>query len=191
LSYIGLGSGVAAGFLASYGKNFNSMSSGEFDWEHVLQTLVCYRLLDPGSEWRLHRVWFEHSAMGDLLAEDFSIAAKDTLYRCLDSLVEHKAALFEFLHQRWAALFGVKFDVLLYDLTSTYFESDPPFAEGDKRRFGYSRDKRSECVQLVIALIITPEGLPLAYEVLSGNTADKTTLRGFVKKNRGAIWQGR
>ena len=103
------------------------------DWEHVLQTLVCYRLLDPGSEWRLHRVWFEQSAMGDLLAEDFWIAAKDTLYRCLDSLVRHKEDLFEFLHQRWAALFGVKFDVLLYDLTSTYFESDPPFPEGDKR----------------------------------------------------------
>jgi transposase len=120
--------------------------------------------------------------MGDLLAEDFSIAAKDTLYRCLDSLVEYKAELFEFLHQRWAALFGVKFDVLLYDLTSTYFESDPPFAEGDKRRFGHSRDKRSDCVQVVIALIITPEGLPLTYEVLSGNTADKTTLRTFVKK---------
>jgi len=152
------------------------------DWEHVLQTLVCYRLLDPGSEWRLHRVWFEQSAMGDLLAEDFSIVAKDTLYRCLDSLVQHKAELFEFLHQRWAALFGVKFDVLLYDLTSTYFESDPPFPEGDKRRFGHSRDKRSDCVQVVIALIITPEGLPLTYEVLSGNTADKTTLRAFVKK---------
>ena len=152
------------------------------DWEHVLQTLVCYRLLDPGSEWRLHRVWFEQSAMGDLLAEDFSIVAKDTLYRCLDSLLEYKAELFEFLYQRWAALFGAKFDVLLYDLTSTYFESDPPFPEGDKRRFGYSRDKRSDCVQVVIALIITPEGLPLTYEVLSGNTADKTTLRDFLKK---------
>jgi len=67
------------------------------DWEHVLQTLVCYRLLDPGSEWHLHRVWFEQSAMGDLLAEDFSIAAKDTLYRCLDSLLEHKAELFDSL----------------------------------------------------------------------------------------------
>src|SRR6201997_4503870 len=120
--------------------------------------------------------------MGDLLAEDFSIAAKDTLYRCLDALIEYKAELFEFLHQRWAALFGVKFDILLYDLTSTYFESDPPFPEGDKRRFGYSRDKRSDCVQVVIALIITPEGLPLTYEVLSGNTSDKTTLRAFVKK---------
>jgi transposase len=164
------------------------------DWEHVLETLCCYRLLEPGSEWRLHRVWFDQSAMGDLLGEDFSIAAKDTLYRCLDRLVEHKEALFGFLRGRWSDLFGVKFDVLLYDLTSTYFESDPPFPEEDKRKFGYSRDKRSDCVQVVIALIVTPEGFPLAYEVLAGNTADKTTLGAFLKKiedqygKAGRIW---
>ena len=76
----------------------------------------------------------------------------------------------------------MKFDVLLYDLTWTYFESDPPFPEGDKRRFGYSRDKRSDCVQVVIALVVTPEGYPLAYEVLPGNTSDKTTLRAFLEK---------
>jgi transposase len=86
------------------------------------------------------------------------------------------------LRGRWQDLFGVKFDVLLYDLTSTYFESDPPFPEGDKRRFGYSRDKRSDCVQVVIALVVTPEGYPLAYEVLPGNTSDKTTLRAFLEK---------
>jgi transposase len=152
------------------------------DWEHVLQTLCCYRLLEPGSEWRLHRLWFDQCAMGDLLAEDFSLAAKDTLYRCLDRLLAHKTVLFGFLRERWEGLFGVKFDVLLYDLTSTYFESDPPFTEEDKRRFGYSRDKRSDCVQVVIALVITPEGFPLAYEVLPGNTADKTTLRSFLQK---------
>jgi transposase len=96
--------------------------------------------------------------------------------------MEYKRALFDHLTQRWKDLFNAKFDVLLYDLTSTYFESDPPFSEGDKRKFGYSRDKRFDCVQVVIALIITPEGFPLAYEVLAGNTADKTTLRGFLKK---------
>ena len=152
------------------------------NWEHVLEVLSCYRLLDPGSEWRLHRVWFEQSALGDLLREDFSVAAKDTLYRCLDRLLEHKKALFSFLRERWSDLFGVKFEVLLYDLTSTYFESDPPQDETDLRRFGYSRDKRSDCVQVVIALVVTPEGFPLAYEVLAGNTADKTTLRGFLEK---------
>ena len=106
-------------------------------WLHVLITLVVYRLIDPGSEWRLHRHWYEHSALGDLLGEDFSLAAKDNLYRCLDRLLEHRAELFKHLQARWRDEFGAKFDVLLYDLTSTYFESDPPFPEGDKCRFGY------------------------------------------------------
>ena len=151
-------------------------------WLNVLKTLVCYRLIDPGSEWRLHRHWFDHSAIADLLGEDFGIAQKDTLYRCLDKVLEHKTGLFTHLHERWATLFDVKHDVLLYDLTSTYFESDPPFGEEDKRKFGYSRDKRPDCVQVVVALIVTPEGFPLAYEVLAGNTADKTTLKDFLKK---------
>jgi transposase len=151
-------------------------------WQHILQTLVCYGLIDPGSEWRLHRQWFEQSAMGDLLDEDFSLVEKNALYRCLDKVLKHKEELFGHLRQRWQDLFGARFDVLLYDLTSTYFESDPPFEETDKRQFGYSRDKRSDCVQVVIALIVTPEGFPLAYEVLPGNTSDKTTLRKFLRK---------
>ena len=151
-------------------------------WRHILQTLVCYRLIDPGSEWRLHRQWFEQSAMGDLLGQDFSLVEKNTLYRTLDRLLEHKPALFSHLQERWRDLFGAKFDVLLYDLTSTYFESVPPEDENDKRRFGYSRDKRPDCVQVVIALIVTPEGFPLAYEVMPGNTADKTTLKDFLQK---------
>jgi len=145
-------------------------------WDHVLQTLVSYRLIDPGSEWRLHREWFDKSAMADLLGADYRLAADDTLYRCLDHLIVHKTALFSHLQERWKDLFAARFDVLLYDLTSTYFESDPPFAEGDKRRFGYSRDKRFDCVQVVIALVVTPEGFPLGYEVLPGNTLDKKTL---------------
>ena len=151
-------------------------------WRHILQTLVCYRLLDPGSEWRLHRQWFERSAMADLLGEDYGLVAKNALYRCLDKLLPHKAALFSHLQARWQDLFAAKFDVLLYDLTSTYFESPPPADEADKRRHGYSRDKRSDCVQVVIALIVTPDGFPLAYEVLPGNTSDKTTLRDMLQK---------
>jgi transposase len=151
-------------------------------WRAVLQTLAIYRLIDPGSEWRLHREWFKHSAMADLLGEDFSLAQKDNLYRCLDKLLAHREALFKHLRRRWEDLFGVKFEVLLYDLTSTYFESAPPFAQGDKRRYGYSRDKRSDCVQVVIALVVTPEGFPLAYEVMAGNTSDRTTLRGFLER---------
>ena len=152
------------------------------NWRHVLQTLVSYRLLDPGSEWRLHRQWYRNSAMADLLEEDFGLAEKDNLDRCLDKLLPHREALFQHLRQRWEGLFQVKVEVLLYDLTSTYFESDPPFGEGDKRQYGYSRDKRPDCVQVVIALIVTPEGFPLAYEVMPGNTSDKTTLRGFLAK---------
>jgi hypothetical protein len=150
-------------------------------WAHILETLTAYRLIDPGSEWRLHRQWFQNSAMADLLGEDFALAQKDALYRCLDKLLEHRPALFTHLRERWQNLFQAKFEVLLYDLTSTYFEIDPPAPlEGVKRRFGYSRDKRSDCVQVVIALVVTPEGFPVAYEVLPGNTSDKTTLRGFL-----------
>jgi len=148
----------------------------------VLQTLVCYRLIDPGSEWRLHRQWFEQSAMADLLGADDALVGKDTLYRCLDKILAHKEALFSHLRGRWQDLFGASFEVLLYDLTSTYFESPPPEDETDKRRHGYSRDKRADCVQVVIALIVTPEGFPLAYEVLPGNTADNTTLRAFLHR---------
>ena len=151
-------------------------------WRHILQTLVVYRLIDPGSEWRLHRLWFEQSAMGDLLGAGYSLVEKNALYRCLDKVLPHKRALFGHLSQRWQDLFGAQFDVLLYDLTSTYFESAPPQDDKDKRRYGYSRDKRPDCVQVVIALIVTPEGFPLAYEVLPGNTADKTTLKVFLQK---------
>ncbi len=149
-------------------------------WNDVLFVLGAYRLLAPGSEWRLHREWFEASAVADLLGGNFGLAEIHKLYRCHDRLLEHKQALFDHLTERWRDLFNVQFDVLLYDLTSTYFEADPPFPEGDKRRHGYSRDRRSDCVQVMIALIITPEGLPLAYEVLPGNTKDDTTLRGFL-----------
>jgi transposase len=145
-------------------------------WNHVLQTLVSYRLIDPGSEWRLHRQWFDKSAMADLLGADYRLAAADTLYRCLDQLIDHKPALFSHLQERWQDLFNARFDVLLYDLTSTYFESDPSFGQGDKRRFGYSRDQRFDCVQVVVALVVTPEGFPLGYEVLPGNTPDQKTL---------------
>jgi transposase len=151
-------------------------------WLKVLKTLVAYRLIDPGSEWRLHRQWFDASAMADLLDTDFGVAEKNTLYRCLDRLVQHKDELFKFLVARWGELFGAKFDVLLYDLTSTYFETDEERGEEDLRQYGYSRDKRGDCRQVVIALIVTPEGFPLSYEVMSGDTADATTLEGFLRR---------
>ena len=151
-------------------------------WEQVLFVLVAYRLIEPGSEWRLHREWFARTALADLLGADASLADPHVLYGCHDRLLEHKEALFSHLVGRWRDLFNASFEVLLYDLTSTYFESDPPLQENDKRRHGYSRDHRPDCVQIVIALVVTPEGLPLAYEVLAGNTADSTTLRSFLAK---------
>lgn len=151
-------------------------------WDRVLQTLVLYRLIEPGSEWKLHRDWFVHTALDELIGGDFSLAEIHRLYRCHDKILTHKTALFDHLTERWKNIFNARYDVLLYDLTSTYFESPPPEDPKDKRRFGYSRDKRSDCVQVVIALVLTPEGFPIAYEVMAGNTTDNTTLRGFLEK---------
>ena len=152
-------------------------------WDQILQVLVSYRLIAPGSEWKLHRDWFGKSAMADLLGADFGLAEAHKLYACHDLLLQHKADLFSHLMARWRDLFNANFDVLLYDLTSTYFEINASdVAEGDKRRHGYSRDKRPDCPQVVIALVVTTDGLPLAYEVLPGNTADCTTLRMFLAR---------
>ena len=149
-------------------------------WEKVLQLEVVNCLLDPGSEFRLHRQWFVDSAMDELLETDFAVAAKDRLYRCLDRALPHKQELFVWLKQKWADLFHSDFEVLLYDLTSTYFEGE--MEQNPKAQRGYSRDKRPDCLQLVIALVVTTDGLPLAYEVMKGNTSDRTTLPGFLKK---------
>ena len=149
-------------------------------WEKVLELLVVNRLMDPGSEFRLHRQWFDRSAMVELLEVDFAVTEKDRLYRCLDRILAHKQALFVYLRQQWQDLFQADFEVLLYDLTSTYIEG-----EGEqipKAKHGYSRDKRFDCRQVVIALVITAEGFPLAYEAMEGNTSDRTTLRGFLQK---------
>jgi transposase len=148
-------------------------------WEKVLRLLVVNRLLDPGSEFRVHRQWFVDSAMDELLETDFAVAEKDRLYRCLDRVLAHKQELFVWLQRKWAELFAADFEVLLYDLTSTYFEGE--MEQNGKARRGYSRDGRPDCLQLVIALVVTPDGFPLAYEVMKGNTADCTTLKGFLK----------
>jgi transposase len=148
-------------------------------WEKVLRLLVVNRLLEPGSEFRVHRHWFVESAMDALLETDFAVADKDRLYRCLDRVLEHKQELFVWLKQKWAELFHADFEVLLYDLTSTYFEGE--MQENPKAKRGYSRDSRPDCLQVVIALIITPDGFPLAYEVMDGNTSEHKTLSPFLK----------
>jgi transposase len=149
-------------------------------WAQVLELLVVNRLIDPGSEFRVHRQWFDQSAMDVLLGQDFAVAEKDRLYRCLDRVLKHKQELFVHLQQRWKDLFEAEFDLLLYDLTSTYVEGEAE--QNPKARYGYSRDGRPDCKQVVIALVITPTGFPLAYEVMDGNTSDKSTLRSFLDK---------
>lgn len=166
--------------LSSFWKMQLFDSRGQVPWDKVLQLLVINRLIDPGSELRIHRQWFLRSAMDELLGVDFAVAGKDRLYRCLDRILQHKEALCRHLADRYKTLFDSSFDVLLYDLTSTYFEG--LCQEIPKARHGYSRDGRPDCRQVVIALVITPDGLPLAYEVLAGNIADKTTLRELMAK---------
>jgi transposase len=155
-------------------------SREEVAWEKVLQLLVVNRLLDPGSEFRVHRQWYLSTAMDALLGTDFAVAEKDRLYRCLDRVLEHKQELFLWLRQKWADLFHADFEVLLYDLTSTYFEG--AMEQNPKAKYGHSRDQRTDCLQVVIALVITTDGFPLAYEVMDGNTSDRATLRGFLDK---------
>src|SRR5947209_11668081 len=128
-SCIARGSGELVGWHASSMTNLSWIGFGQHTYRtlargqlaHILQTLVCYRLIDPGSEWRLHRQWFEQSAMGDLLVEDYSLVAKNSLYRCLDKLLPHKAALFSHLRPRCQDLFGATFEILIYYLNSNYF----------------------------------------------------------------------
>lgn len=152
----------------------------EVPWCKVLELLAVRQLVAPGSKWHLHRRWFLNSAMDELLAEDFAVAAKNRLYQCLDIIDPHRAARFTHLQARWKDLFGATYDLLLYDLTSTYFEGE--MAGAPKARHGHSRDKRSACRQVVIAVVLTPEGLPLAYEIMPGNTSDKATLKAFLEK---------
>jgi len=154
-------------------------SREDVPWEKVLQLLVVNRLLDPGSEFRVHRQWYLTTAMDALLGTDFAVAEKNRLYRCLDRVLDHKQELFVWLRQKWADLFQAEFEVLLYDLTSTYFEG--AMEENPKAKYGHSRDQRTDCLQVVIALVITTDGFPLAYEVMGGNTSDRTTLRGFLE----------
>jgi transposase len=153
---------------------------GEVPWAKVVELLVVNRLCDPRSELFIHEKWFPQTAMDLLLDCGAAVAEKDRLYRSLDRMVAHKDALERHLADKWRDLFGASFDVLLYDLTSTYFEGD---AEGiEKAARGYSRDHRPDCAQVVIALVVTPEGFPLSYEVFEGNRADVTTLEAMLEQ---------
>ena len=175
--------------LGSFWRERLPDGKAEVPWFKVLELLTVRQLVAPGSKWHLHRRWFLSSAMDQLRNEDFAVAAKNRLYQCLDRIDEHRVALFTHLQARWKDLFGATYDLLLYDLTSTYFEGE--MEQAPKAKHGYSRDKRSDCRQVVIAVVLSPEGFPLAYEILPGNTSDRTTLKGFLQKIQTQYGQAR
>jgi transposase len=153
---------------------------GEVSWAKVVELLGVNRICDPGSELNVHEKWYPKTGMGLLLDCNDTVAEKDRLYRCLDRLVEHKEDLESHLKRKWGELFQADFEVLLYDLTSTYFEG--LMEDVAKAKRGYSRDHRPDCKQLVIALIVTPEGFPLSYEIFDGNTRDVQSLERMMNQ---------
>jgi transposase len=165
---------------------------GPYPWARVLELLAVNRLCEPGSELFVHERWFGTTALDFLLDTDAGIAGKDRLYRALDKAGEHKEKLLEHLQQRWTTLFKAECQILLYDLTSTYFEGEAPEVVQAKR--GYSRDHRPDCLQVVVALVVSMEGFPLCYEVFAGNTQDRSTLDKIVRQleerygYRGRLW---
>lgn len=165
--------------LRSFWEQALGEEAGQVSWSKVVELLAVNRLCAPGSELSVHEKWYPQTAMDLLLDCTDEVAERNRLYRCLDRMLPHKEALEQHLAQRWKDLFGASFDILLYDLTSTYFEGQ--VEEVAKAQRGYSRDNRPDCKQLVIALVVTPEGFPLSYEVFDGNRADVTTLDEMVE----------
>jgi Transposase DDE domain len=152
----------------------------EVPWSAMALVLILLRLVDPASELRIAEHLFERSALSDLLGIPVAKVNDDRLYRTLDQLLPHKAALEKHLTERLGQLFDLDYDLLLYDITSTYFEGAS--ADNPAARFGYSRDKRSDCKQVLIALVVSREGMPLGYEQFTGNRADSSTVVEIVEK---------
>jgi transposase len=152
-------------------------------WAEVIAILVIGRLCEPSSELHLAEQWYRTTALEDLLKIPAESVYDERLYRTLDRLLPHKEAIEQHLVKRLGELFDLDYELLLYDVTSTYFEGqvDPAIA---KR--GYSRDHRPDCVQVNIALVVTREGMPLGYEIFPGNTADVTTVEDIVSRMEAA-----
>lgn len=158
-------------------------------WELVACILTLARFCGNKSELEVAERWYADSALEDLLGVSFTQINDARLYRGLDVLLAHKDKLCAHLLERYQSWFGVEFEFLLYDVTSTYFEGK---AEGNpKAQRGYSRDQRSDCKQVNIGLVVTPEGLPIGYEVFAGNTADVTTVEDMVAMMEGKYGQAK
>ena len=183
--------------LDDFWKARLSSSRKGTDWLSIMKAIVLYRFTDPGSELRMHSNWMANTAIEELIGSG-ALTGRSTLYSCLDRVIwpsdewrkprgerkgSFKDELFYYLRDRWAGLFGSTCDGVLFDLTSTYFEVDGTKAlESELQRYGYSRDKRGDCLQVVVALVLTPDGFPLAYEVMPGNTNDRETQMPFIKR---------
>jgi hypothetical protein len=161
-------------------------------WSMMALTLVLMRLSEPSSELRIAEHLYERSSLVDLLGIPADKVNDDRLYRALDSLLPHKVELEMHLKERLGTLFDLEYDLLLYDMTSTYFEGQG--AANEQAALGYSRDHRPDCKQVCIALVVSREGMPLGYEVFAGNRADATTVEDIVAKieaqygSAGRIW---
>jgi hypothetical protein len=148
-------------------------------WSRVAALLAINRLCAPGSELAIEQRWYPSTALDDLLGIEEGKINDTRLYRCLDRILPHKTKLERHLKERYGALFGAEFDVLLYDLTSTYVEGAAE--KNPMLRRGYSRDHRPDCEQMVIALIVNHEGVPFSYEIFDGNRADVSTLETILR----------
>jgi transposase len=153
--------------------------AADVPWSRIAAVLAINRLCAPGSELAIEQRWYPSTALDDLLGIEEGKINDTRLYRCLDRMLPHKTKLERHLKQRYGELFGAEFDVLLYDLTSTYVEGAA--ANNPMMRRGYSRDHRPDCEQLVIALIVNREGFPLSYETFDGNRADVTTMETILR----------
>ena len=173
------------GKLGLKGELDRLMPPGREDvpWSIMSLVLVICRLCDPSSELRIAEHLYDRSAMPDLLGVAAQKVNDDRLYRALDELLPHKAALETHLKNRLGELFDLSYDLLLYDVTSTYFEGQ--CAGNEQARRGYSRDNRSDCKQVCIALVVSRCGMPLGYELFAGNKADVTTVKEIVTTMEG------
>ena len=151
----------------------------EIPWGTMAEILVLARLCEPSSELHIAEDWFRKTALSDLLGVDEEKINENRLYRGLDKVLPLKSALEDHLKKRWESLFGITFDLLLYDVTSIYFEGQAQANPQAKR--GHSRDHRPDCKQVCMGLVVTPEGLPLGYEIFDGNLHDSRTVKMIVE----------
>ena len=186
--YLALVAVAAAGIAHAVAGDDRAAGREEVPWELTACILTVARFCGQKSELEVAERWYADSALEDLLGVPFCQINDARLYRGLDVLHAHKDELCAHLQERYQSWFGVEFEFLLYDVTSTYFEGQ---ALGNaKAARGYSRDQRPDCKQVNIGLVVTPEGLPIGYEVFAGNTADVTTVEEMVRADGRKIRSG-